>query len=103
MTDDEFQPFGMRRRNGRGPPGSRGGGRGRRRGMRTVGAVPPHLVFGPLGVPPERLEYVVMRVEEMEALRLCDILGLTQDEASVRMGISRRTLWADLKSARRKL
>jgi len=42
-------------------------------------------------------------IEEVEALRLVDLLGLTQGEAAQKMGVSRRTLWRDLTSARRKL
>ena len=68
-----------------------------------VGAVPPHLFYGPRGIPLDSLEVVTMRVEEVEALRLCDVLGLNQEEAAERMGISRRTLWTDLKSGRFKI
>jgi predicted DNA-binding protein (UPF0251 family) len=41
--------------------------------------------------------------EEVEVLRLVDLMGLTQEEAASRMGVSRKTLWRDLTSARRKL
>lgn len=44
-----------------------------------------------------------LTVEEVEALRLVDLLGLTQEEAAARMGVSRKTLWRDLTSARRRL
>lgn len=44
-----------------------------------------------------------LSVEEIEALRLVDLLGLTQEEAAARMGVSRKTLWRDLVSARRRL
>lgn len=40
---------------------------------------------------------------ELEALRLVDLLGLSQEEAAANMGVSRKTLWRDLTSARRKL
>ncbi len=57
----------------------------------------PRMVSGaPSGV--SRLS-----VEEIEALRLVDLLGLTQEEAAARMGVSRTTLWRDLTSARRRL
>ncbi len=57
----------------------------------------PRMVSGaPSGV--SRLS-----VEEIEALRLVDLLGLTQEEAAARMGVSRKTLWRDLTSARRRL
>jgi predicted DNA-binding protein (UPF0251 family) len=44
-----------------------------------------------------------LSIEEIEALRLVDMLGLTQEEAAARMGVSRKTLWRDLVSARRRL
>ncbi len=42
-------------------------------------------------------------IEEMEALRLVDMLGLPHEEAAAMMGVSRKTLWRDLVLARRKL
>jgi len=50
-----------------------------------------------------RMEEIVMSFDELEALRLVDYLGLTQEEASQRMKISRGTVWRCLDSARRKL
>ncbi len=44
-----------------------------------------------------------MTVVEVEALRLVDIEGLTQEEAAMEMGVSRRTFWNDLMEARRKV
>ncbi len=41
--------------------------------------------------------------DELEAMRLVYLDGLTQDEAAKRMGISRGTLWRALASGRRKL
>jgi predicted DNA-binding protein (UPF0251 family) len=46
---------------------------------------------------------VVLTFAEVEALRLTDLEGLTQEEAADRMGVSRRTFWNDLKSARTKV
>ena len=46
---------------------------------------------------------VRISIEEMEALRLVDLLGLPHEEAAAMMGVSRKTLWRDLTSARRKL
>jgi predicted DNA-binding protein (UPF0251 family) len=39
---------------------------------------------------------------ELEALRLVDLEGLSQEEAGVRMGISRGTVWRLLQTARTK-
>ncbi len=44
-----------------------------------------------------------LSVEEVEALRLVDLIGLPHDEAAARMGVSRKTLWRDLTAARRRL
>lgn len=41
--------------------------------------------------------------DELEALRLCDLLGLTQEEAGQRMGVSRGTVQRTVKSARAKV
>jgi len=46
---------------------------------------------------------IAMSFDELEALRLVDYLGLTQEEASQRMRVSRGTVWRCLDSARRKL
>lgn len=44
-----------------------------------------------------------MTIVELETLRLVDLDGMTQEEAAVKMGISRRTLWNDLMAARKKV
>ncbi|MBC7081322.1 MAG: DUF134 domain-containing protein [Thermoplasmatales archaeon] len=48
-------------------------------------------------------ETVIILIEEFEAFRLVDYLGLTQHEAAIRMGVSQKTLWNDLKNARFKI
>jgi len=49
----------------------------------------------------------VMRItlsrDELESLKLCDLDGLTQEEAGVRMGISRGTVQRILAAARKKV
>jgi len=60
--------------------------------------------FGPPDAPfQEGPGAVVLTYAEVEALRLSDLEGLTQEEAADRMGVSRRTFWNDLKSARVKV
>ncbi len=49
------------------------------------------------------LETVNVKIEEMEAMRLVDFDGLEQEEAARAMGTSRKTLWRDLKSGRKKV
>ena len=46
---------------------------------------------------------MVLTVVEVEALRLVDLEGLTQEEAAMEMGVSRRTFWNDLMEARQKV
>ena len=48
-------------------------------------------------------EKVNVKIEELEAMRLVDFDGLEQEEAARKMGTSRKTLWRDLKSGRRKI
>jgi uncharacterized protein len=55
----------------------------------------------PEGCP--RVEAISMSLEELEALRLVDLLDLDQDEAAFYMGISRKALWNDLMNARKKV
>jgi len=49
------------------------------------------------------VEAISMSLEELEALRLVDLLDLDQEEAAFYMGISRKALWNDLMNARRKV
>jgi uncharacterized protein len=46
---------------------------------------------------------VIIEQAEIEALRLVDLEGLSQEEAGARMGVSRGTVWRLLQSARKKV
>lgn len=48
------------------------------------------------------LKQVELHRDELEVLRLCDSEGLTQEEAGVRMGVSRGTIQRILTVARKK-
>ena len=85
-----------------GPGYGRGRRRGRGRYMRWIGFVPPIFQFEPVS-PLAPLKTISLSLEELEAIRLVDLEHLTQEEAAIRMGVSRKTLWNDLKSAREKL
>ena len=50
-----------------------------------------------------RLQVVQLALDELEALRLCDLLGLDQETAGMRMGVSRGTVQRLLSSARAKV
>ena len=49
------------------------------------------------------MRMVILFYSELEAMRLVDVEGLTQEEAAAMMGVSRKTLWNELKSGRRKV
>lgn len=59
-------------------------------------------VFKPTGTPLKDLKQVELHRDELEALRLCDSEGLTQEEAGIRMGVSRGTIQRILTVARKK-
>lgn len=77
--------------------------RGRCRGRRWITEVPEITYFRPFGVPSDEINTVTLTLEELEAIRLVDLEGLDQQSAASEMGVSRKTLWNDLKSARRKV
>ncbi|MDI6874353.1 DUF134 domain-containing protein [Candidatus Solincola sp.] len=60
-------------------------------------------LYKPRGIPAHRLEETVLRIEELEALRLVDLEGLYQEDAARSMGISRQTLQRMVTEARSKL
>jgi RNA polymerase sigma factor (sigma-70 family) len=49
------------------------------------------------------IEKIILYRDELEALKLCDLDGLTQEEAGKRMRISRGTVQRILASARKKV
>jgi uncharacterized protein len=59
--------------------------------------------FKPRGIPLFELEEVVLRADEVEAVRLADMKGLYQETAAKRMRISRQTFGRIVESARRKI
>ncbi len=46
---------------------------------------------------------VTIEPAEMEALRLVDLEGLSQEQAGIEMGVSRGTIWRLVQSARKKV
>jgi uncharacterized protein len=77
--------------------------RGRMRRRRFIRALPSPLTFKPRGAPMTELEVLELKIEELEALRLVDLLGFDLQKAADSMKVSRRTLTRDLKSARKKV
>lgn len=60
-------------------------------------------VFKPAGIPLAELERIPLHQDELEALHLCDGEGLSQEQAGVRMGISRGTVQRLVASGRKKV
>ena len=83
-------------------------GRRRRRGRR--GRFPkPVTIPNPTKIqkfipqPMTTGNMITLEPAELEALRLVDLEGLSQEQAGTKMGVSRGTIWRLVKSARRKV
>lgn len=59
--------------------------------------------FKPTGTPLDALTQVPLYRDELETLKLCDGMGLTQQEAGLKMGISRGTVQRIITGARKKI
>ncbi|MCB2216780.1 DUF134 domain-containing protein [Desulfofustis glycolicus] len=59
--------------------------------------------FKPTGTPLQELTQISLHRDELEALRLCDFEGMTQEEAGLRMGVSRGTVQRIITGARKKM
>jgi predicted DNA-binding protein (UPF0251 family) len=70
---------------------------------RFVATLPRTGLFAPAHVPASGLEQVALAVDEVEALRLVDLDGLSHEQAATRLGVSRQTVGRELESARRKV
>jgi hypothetical protein len=79
----------------------RRGGRGRFPKPVTI----PNLSKVERFIPEPRTSSRSITIEhaEVEALRLVDLEGLSQEEAGIEMGVSRGTIWRLVQSARRKV
>ncbi len=58
--------------------------------------------FKPTGTPLTELRKIELHRDELEALRLCDGEGMTQEEAGLSMGVSRGTIQRIITVARKK-
>ncbi len=75
----------------------------RPRKRRTLSGPARPAIYKPAGVPLDNLQQVVLLPEELEALRLADLEGLTQEDAAGRMGVSRSTFQRIVAQARRQV
>ncbi|WP_449241045.1 DUF134 domain-containing protein [Desulfoscipio gibsoniae] len=70
---------------------------------RRVEFMPELTYFKPAGIPVSELEEIQLTVEELEAIRLKDLLGLEQEGCAEKMGVSRPTYHRILSNARGKV
>lgn len=90
----------MRWCNNRGEKPAR---RGRPRKRRALSNNSQYRCFQPCCRPDAEGRVNVLEPEELEALRLVDLLNYDQESAAEQMGISRKTLWRDLHAGRTKV
>ena len=70
---------------------------------KIVNTVPLFVYYKPYGVSLEKLDELILTLEEIETLNLKDRQDLDQKGAARKMGISRSTFQRILKSARKKV
>lgn len=70
---------------------------------RRVDFDPDVTYFKPRAIPLSRLEEVELSLDELEAIRLCNLKGLGQEKAAKKMNISRSTLQRTLCLAEKKV
>lgn len=68
---------------------------------RLVAFNPEVSYYKPRGIPMMDLDEVHLTVDEREAIRLSDLLGLSQEEAGKQMGVSRATFGRIIQQARK--
>lgn len=74
---------------------------GRPKKSRWVEIEPGITFFKPRGIPLRLLQQIVITVDELEAIRLADLLELTQEEVAQKMQVSRPTVTRMLSRAHR--
>jgi predicted DNA-binding protein (UPF0251 family) len=67
---------------------------------RLVAFNPEISYFKPRGIPMIDLEEVCLTVDQREAIRLSDLLGMSHEDAGRRMGVSRATFGRIIQRAR---
>jgi predicted DNA-binding protein (UPF0251 family) len=69
---------------------------------RKIGSRFQIKTFRPIGKPVRLFKKIEMEREEVEALKLVDLLGMNQTKAAKKMGTSQSTLYRILANARKK-
>ena len=75
----------------------------RPRCLRRIACRPASKLFKPAGIPAAFLQQTMMTLDELEALRLADLLGLYHESAARQMKVSRQTFGRIIESAHRKV
>ncbi len=70
---------------------------------RKVCSLPESNRFGPLDLPNNPRNHVIMTIDEYEAIRLIDLEGFTQEECAAQMNVARSTVQGIYIEARKKL
>jgi uncharacterized protein len=70
---------------------------------RNICGMPDKNYFKPRGIPTVDLEEIVLNLDEFEAIRLADYEQLYQEEAAVKMNISRQTFGRIVEAAHKKI
>ena len=70
---------------------------------RKVSGKPVAGVFKPAGIPASELDFLVLTLDELEAMKLADLEGKYQGEAAQLMHVSRPTFGRIIESAHRKV
>jgi predicted DNA-binding protein (UPF0251 family) len=70
---------------------------------RRIVGIPHNNYFKPKGIPSTLLEEVILTLDEYEAIRLADFEGLYQEQAAVKMNVSRQTFGRIIELAHKKI
>ena len=70
---------------------------------RRISCDPNSYYFKPAGIALQKLEEIILEEDELEAIRLSDLLGLSQEDSALKMNISRATFGRIVNKAREKV
>lgn len=71
--------------------------------VRSIDQVPNVRVFKPAGIPSRQLTGTTLHLDEIEAIRLVDVVGLSHAQAAVKLKVSRPTVGRILQRVRKKI
>ena len=60
-------------------------------------------IYKPQGIPLKEINTTILSLDQFEAIRLCDIENLNQDDAGEKMGVSRGTIQRLLYETRKQI